>query len=352
MLFIKIAGIRDVMKVAMYYSNHDVRLEEMPKPGIGKGEILLKVISSGICGSDIMEWYRIKKAPLVLGHEVAGEVAEIGDSVSGFKKGDRVVVTHHVPCGECHYCRDGNETMCETLRTTKFYPGGFAEYIRVPAVNVQKGTLHLPDNVSYDEGTFVEPLGCVVRSHRKADIRKNHTVLVLGSGLSGLLHIKLAKAAECARVIATDVSESRRQAAEKAGADLVLDAGDDIPSKVRAFNDGRLADRVIVCAGVMPAFRQALDSIDRGGRLLFFAPLKPGEELPLPVEYMWKNGIGIVTSYAAAKDDLEEALMLLSSGSVTVSDMITHRLPLKKAGEGFRLFADGKSLKVIINPYQ
>ncbi len=338
------------MKVAMYYSNRDVRPEEMEKPSIGRGEILLKVIASGICGSDIMEWYRIKKAPLVLGHEVAGDVAEIGDGVTGFSVGDRVTVTHHVPCGECRYCRDGNETMCETLRTTRFYPGGFAEYLRVPEINVRKGTLKLPDNVSYNGGTFVEPLGCVVRSHRKADIRKNHTVLVIGSGLSGLLHIKLAKSLGC-RVAATDVSGSRRKAAEKAGADLVLDAKDDVPQKFREFNGGRLADRVIVCAGAMPAFRQALDSVDRGGKVLFFAPLGPDEKLPVPVEYLWKNGISLITSYAADKSDLDEALKLIADGSVKVDDMITHELPIEKAGEGFRLFAGGESIKVIIKPH-
>ncbi len=339
------------MKVAMYYSNRDVRLEEAEKPSIGKGEILLKVIASGICGSDIMEWYRIKKAPLVLGHEVAGDIAEVGEGVTDFKVGDRVTVTHHVPCDECHYCKDDNKTMCETLRTTKFYPGGFAEYLRVPEINVKKGTLKLPDNVSYNDGTFVEPLGCVVRSQRKADVKENHAVLVLGSGLSGLLHIKLAKSLGC-KVVATDVSGNRRKAAEKAGADLVLDAKDDIPGKFGEFNGGRLADRVIVCAGVMPAFRQALESVDRGGNVLFFAPLGPDEELHVPVENIWKNGVSLITSYAADKRDLEEALGLIADGKVDVRDMVTHELPIEETGKGFRLFADGESIKVIIKPHQ
>ncbi len=337
------------MKVAMYYSNKDVRLEEMEKPSIGRGEMLLKVIASGICGSDIMEWYRIKKAPLVLGHEVAGDVAEIGEGVKGFMVGDRVTVTHHVPCGECHYCKDGNGTMCDTFRTTKFYPGGFAEYLRVPEIDVKKGTLKLPGKVSYNEGTFVEPLGCVVRGQRKAGVRGPHTVLVLGSGLSGLLHIKLAKSIGC-RVAATDISEMRKKAAKKAGADLVLDAKDDVPEKVKTFNKGRLADRVIVCAGAMTAFRQALSSVDRGGTVLFYAPLGPDEELPIPVEHIWKNGISLVTSYAADRRDLEEALKLIAEGKVSVKDMVTHELPIEDAGKGFQLFAAGESIKVIIKP--
>ena len=339
------------MKVAMYYNNRDVRLEEAEKPSIGKGEILLKVIASGICGSDIMEWYRIKKAPLVLGHEVAGDVAEVGEGVTGFKAGDRVTVTHHVPCDECHYCKDDNKTMCEILRTTKFFPGGFAEYLRVPEINVKKGTLMLPDKVSYNDGTFVEPLGCVVRSQRKAQLKRNHTVLVLGAGISGLLHIKLAKSLGC-KVVATDVSENRRKAAERAGADLVIDAKDDDPVKFKEFNNGRIADRVIVCAGAMPAFKQALESVDRGGSVIFFAPLGPDENLPIPVEHLWKNGISLITSYAADKRDLEEALKLLSEGKVVVKDMITHELPIEETGKGFRLFADGESIKVIIKPHQ
>jgi len=338
------------MKVAMYYNNSDVRLEEVEKPVISDNEILLKVMASGICGSDIMEWYRIKKAPLVLGHEVAGEVAEVGKTVTKFSVGDRITVTHHVPCNDCHYCIDGNTTMCETLRTTKFYPGGFAEYLQIPGINIEKGTLKLPENVSYSEGTFVEPLGCVVRSHKKAEIKGKHTVLVLGAGLSGLLHIKLAKSRGC-RVIATDISETRREAAEKAGADLLIDAKDDVSVKVQEFF-GRKADRVIVCAGVMPAFRQAIESVDRGGSILIFAPLGPDEKLPIPVESMWKNGISIVTSYAADKKDLEEALQLISEGKVDVSDMVTHELPIEETGKGFRLFADGESIKVIIKPHQ
>lgn len=340
------------MKVAMYYSNSDVRLEDMEKPKAGKGEILLKVMASGICGSDIMEWYRIKKAPLVLGHEVAGDVAEVGKGVSGIKVGDRVTVTHHVPCDDCHYCKDGNRTMCETLRTTKFYPGGFAEYVRVPEINMKKGTLRLPDSVSYNEGTFVEPLGCVIRGQRKALVKKNHTVLVLGAGLSGLLHVKLAKAIGCRKVIATDVSESRRKAARKAGADLVLDARADITEKLRKFNGGRLSDRVIVCTGAKPAFVQALASVDRGGTVLFFASTGPGEELPIPVEHLWKNGISLMTTYAADRKDLEDALRLIWEGTVEVKSMVTHEIPIEETGKGFRLFAEGKSVKVIITPHQ
>lgn len=339
------------MKVAMYYRNDDVRLEEMPKPGISEGELLLKVKACGICGSDVMEWYRIKKAPVVLGHELTGEVVEVGKGVKDFKQGDRVTVTHHVACYDCHYCSQGKETMCETLRKTKFYPGGFSEFLRVPEMNVKNGALRLPDGISYEDGTFIEPLGCVIRGQRVADVKPGQTVLVLGSGITGLLHMQLAKANGAAKVIATDISEYRLKAAKRLGADHVLDAKEDVPASVMKLNGNRLADRVIICTGALPAFKQALHSVDRGGTILFFAPTDPDVELPIKVEELWKNCINLVTSYAADKRDLEEAMKLIKENMIDVAGMITHRMGLEEAGNGFRIFSKGEDcIKVVINP--
>ena len=174
------------MRVAMYYHNEDVRLENIAKPKVGVGELIVKVATSGICGSDLMEWYRIKKAPCVLGHEVSGEVAELGEGVTKFSLGDRVVFTHHVPCNDCNYCMRGEHTLCETLRSTSFDPGGFAEYVRVPKINIDKGgVIRLPEDVSFDVATFVEPLGCVTRGQRKIGIQPGDSILVLGSGMAG-----------------------------------------------------------------------------------------------------------------------------------------------------------------------
>src|SRR5262245_44558945 len=181
------------MRVAMYYNNRDVRLEEMAVPKIAPGELLLRIRASGICGSDLMEWYRIKKAPLVLGHEITGEVAEAGEGVANFRVGDRVFSSHHVPCGECRYCLSGHQSVCDLLRTTHFDPGGFAEFIRVPRTNVELGTMRIPESMTFDEGSFIEPLACVVRAQRFAKLTSGQTVLVIGSGISGLLHIQLAR---------------------------------------------------------------------------------------------------------------------------------------------------------------
>ena len=301
------------MRVAMYYNNNDVRLEEMPKPEIGPDELLVKVLASGICGSDVMEWYRIKKAPLVLGHEIAGDIVEVGRDVDGFNRGDRVIVSHHVPCNTCHYCLSGNHTCCETLHTTNFYPGGFAEYLRVPPINVDRGTFLLPDEVSYEEGVFVEPLACVVRSQREAGFKPGDSVVVLGSGMSGLLHILLAKASGAGRIIATDNNERRMQMAADLGAEAVINAMEDVPLRVREANGGRPADLVIVCAGALTAFQQALDCVDRGGTILCFATTEPGVELSVPLNDFWRNAITILPSYANSPYDAKVALELIRS---------------------------------------
>lgn len=339
------------MRAAVYYSNSDVRIEEVPKPEIGSDEILVKVIASGICGSDVMEWYRIKTAPRVLGHEITGEVAEVGSDVKAYKSGDRVFVSHHVPCNTCRYCKSGHHTACETLHTTNFYPGGFSEYIRVPEINVRHGVFLLPESMSFEEGTFIEPLGCVFRGQRLAGIKKGQSVLVLGSGISGLLHVKLARASGAKRIIAADINEYRLKKALEFGADNVINTKDDVVKKLLELNDSMLCDLVIVCTGVLSVAEQALKCADRGGTVLFFAVPKPGIDLKVPINDFWRNEITIKTSYAASPFDLENALRLISEGKVNVSDMITHRLKLSETGVGFKLVSDAlESIKVIVEP--
>jgi L-iditol 2-dehydrogenase len=337
------------MRVAMYYNNRDVRLEEMAVPRIGPGELLVRTRASGICGSDLMEWYRIKKAPLVLGHEITGEVVEAGDGVQNFQLGDRIFASHHVPCGNCRYCLAGHQSVCDMLRTTHFDPGGFAEYIRVPKINVELGTFRLPDEVTFDEGSFVEPLACVVRAQRFAGISAGQTVLVIGSGISGLLHIQLARARGASRIIATDINDFRLKAAIDFGADATIQGA--VPARLRELNGDRLADRVIVCTGAMPAIQQAVKSIDRGGTLLFFAPTAAGVDAPIPLFDFWRDEISVVTSYAGSPRDLIESIELIRQRQVRVGDMVTHRLPLAETGRGFQLTASGQdSIKVIIDP--
>ncbi len=339
------------MRVAMYYNNKDVRLEEMPTPKIGPRELLVKVIASGICGSDVMEWYRIKKAPRVLGHEIAGEIVEVGEQVKGYKLGDRVFVSHHVPCNTCRYCLNGYHTVCETLHTTNFDPGGFAEYLRVPEINVDRGVFRLPDEMTFEDGVFIEPLACVVRAQRLARLQPGQSVLVLGSGIAGLLHIALAHALGAGRVIATDVNSYRMDAARRFGAEAVIQAKEDVPARMRQVNDGRLADLVIISTGARAAFAQALQSVDRGGTVVFFAPTEPGVEIPLPVNDLWRNGITLMPSYGNSPFDAQQAMELIRARRVTVRDMVTHRLALAETGKGFHLVAGaGESIKVVVEP--
>jgi L-iditol 2-dehydrogenase len=323
------------MKVAVYYNNNDIKLEERPKPTISDDEILVNMKASGICGTDATEWYRIKKAPRVLGHEMVGEIVE--SKSDKYKSGQRVFVSHHVPCNNCKYCSEGNQTACETLHTGNYDPGGFSEFIRVPKINVDSGIYLLPDNVSYEEATMIEPLACGVRGLGLINIKKNHTVLVLGCGVSGLLNIQLAKLTG-AKVIATDIDEYRLKKAKEFDADEVINAKEDLNVK---------ADRVIICTGAIPAVKQAFECIDRKGIILLFAI--PEKNIEIPNADFWRNELTLISSYGAAPVDLKESLSLIADKKVNVKDMITHKLPLGKIQEGFKIVSEAKeSLKVIL----
>jgi len=340
------------MLVARYYNNNKVQVEEMPVPEISEDEILVKVMASGICGSDVLEWYRIKKAPVVLGHEVSGEIVQVGSKVKKYKKGQRVFVSHHIPCNTCEYCLAGFHTACHTLHTTNFYPGGFAQYLKVPQLNVDRGVFVLPEEISHYEATFIEPLGCVLRGQRLAKVKPQHTLLVLGSGISGILHIALAKATGVAKIIATDISNYRLQQAKKFGADFVFNVQENnLKKEILKINNNKLANVVIVCTGALSAFNQSLNLVDKGGTILFFAAPEPGINLAVPLNDFWKNAITLIPSYGAAPYDLEIALKLLQAKKIQVLEMITHKLSLKEIQKGFNLVAEAKeSLKVIIEP--
>jgi L-iditol 2-dehydrogenase len=339
------------MRVAMYYNNKDIRLDEMPKPEPGPSELVMRVEASGICGSDVLEWYRVKKAPLVLGHEIAGVVEKVGVGVTAYKKGTRIAAAHHVSCNTCHYCLNGHHTVCDTLRQTNFYPGGFAEYVRLPAINVDRGVFRLPDDVSFEEATFIEPLACILRGQRLSGLKPGQSVIVIGSGIAGLLHIKCAVALGAGKIFATDINQYRLNAAKRFGAEVVINANEDIPSRLKQENQGRLADMVILCTGVISAVKQALNSAERGGTILFFAPSNE-EEISIPINKLfWRNEITLTSSYAGNQSDHLAALELIRSRKVTVKDMITHRFGLAETVKGFQLTVQpDNSIKVIIEP--
>jgi L-iditol 2-dehydrogenase len=336
------------MKVSVWYNNEDIRIEEVPRPKTGAKEILIKVLSCGICGSDIVEWYRLPRAPLVQGHEIGAQVVEVGRSITKYEPGDRVFVAPKVPCMRCAYCQNGHYPVCPNVKER--LPGGFAEYVLVPKSLVENGTYLLPDNMTYDQSTFIEPLACVVRAQQLAGVRGNQTVMVIGSGMSGLLHVKLAKTKHC-RVIATDINRKKLEFAEKMGADMTMDAAENVPEQLIAENIG-MAEVVIVCTSAIAAVDQAWKCVDKGGVIVFFAVPHPGKKVSIPINHFWTRETRIITSYYCGPPDIDAAISLMKSETIKIDDMITRRLPLDDIAEGFRMVMAGKeSLKVIIKPH-
>jgi len=334
------------MKIARWYNNRDIRIEEIPRPDPGPEEMLIKVISCGICGSDIVEWYRLPRAPLIPGHEIGAEVVTIGKSVDRFKPGNRVFVAPKVPCMQCEQCKNGRHPLCSTIKDR--LPGGFAEYILVPKELVKHGTYLLPDAISHDESTFIEPLACVIRAQRLAALRANQVVMVIGCGMSGLLHVKLAGLKGC-RIIATDVKKNRLEAAGKFGAALTLKT-DEVSGYFEKGN--KKPDAVILCTGAVSAVEQAWQSVDKGGAVVFFAVPAPDKKVTIPINDFWMKEIRILTSYYCGPQDIADAIEYLDRGQLEVEDMITHRLPLEEIAEGYRLVIEGNdSIKVIIRPF-
>ncbi len=335
------------MKVAKWYNNNDIRIEEIPKPTPGPHEILVKIVSCGICGSDVVEWYRLPRAPLIPGHEIGGVIVETGKSVTGFKPGDRVFVAPKVPCMACETCKKGLHPLCSEIKDR--LPGGFAEFVLVPRVLVAHGTYILPDGMTYDQSTFIEPLACVVRAQRLAGLRAGQTVLVVGCGMSGLLHVKLAKMKNC-RIIAADINRKKLDYARRLGADITIDAGENV-SEMLAARNGRPADVVMMCASALSAVEQAWRCVDKGGTIVFFAVPGPDKKVEIPLNYFWMREVRILTTYYCGPSDISDAVNLIETASVTVDDLITHKIPLADIVKGFQLVAEGKaSIKVIVEP--
>jgi L-iditol 2-dehydrogenase len=336
------------MKVAVYYRNNDIRIEERPKPPISDNEILIKMKACGICGTDVMEWYRIKKSPRVLGHEMAGEITEIGTAVRNLRTGDRVFVSHHVPCYQCHYCLQGNYTACESLHTGNYDPGGFSEFIRVPAENVRYGTFSLPDGITYEDAAMIEPLGCAVAGQSQLGLKEGQTVLIIGAGVSGILHIQLSKMKK-AKVIVSDINEERLKQAVEFGADYAIHSDKYSIDELKNSNDNRPADVVIICAAAKQAVENAAASVDRKGQILFFAV--PETDITIPSQRFWRDEISLFFSYGAAPQDLKKAIELIEKGMIDVRKMVTHKVPLSSILQGFKLVTEAKnSLKVVVVP--
>ncbi|MEW6001937.1 MAG: alcohol dehydrogenase catalytic domain-containing protein [Nitrospirota bacterium] len=338
------------MKVAKLYSFDDIRIEDISVPEIGPEEALMKTKASGICSGDVMPWYIEKKAPLVPGHEPAGEIVEIGNRVTSFKPGDRVFPHHHAPCLKCKYCKRGDYVQCKTWRKTKIVPGGISEYILIPEINLKNDTLKLNDGLSYEDGTLVEPAACVVKALKRANIKKGDTVLVIGLGVMGQLNILLSKRYGAAKIIGADMVPFRLEKAMESGADYVVDVSkDDLIDSLKDLTKGAMADLVVVGPNTVEAMKQGISASGPGGRILFFTPARPGERLQIEPNDLYFKDIDIITSYSCGPTDTAEALKFIEEGTVRAEKLVTHRFPIEKTAKAFRLTAEAKdSLKSVI----
>jgi len=338
------------MNAAFYYDKNDIRIEETPKPVVKGDEVLVVMKACGICGSDLMDWYIRPRAPIVLGHEPAGIIEKKGRHVTDFNVGDRVFVHHHVPCMKCHYCLRGDFTLCEQFHNTSIIPGGFAESFKVPRLNLKIDTLKIPDGMSDEEATFIEPMGCCLRALQKCGVQMGDTVAVLGCGVTGIIHIKLSKLLGASTVVASDLFDNRLRIAKEFGADLTVNAQDgQLRDAVRSMSDGRGADVVIVTAPNLVAYANGMSACRKGGRLCVFAPTEPGKILPVSPNEIFFSEVKIIPSYSTSHVETREALEIIKNKKVDVQRLVTHRFVLADAAEAFRTAReDTNSLKIVL----
>ena len=339
------------MRVVEYHANDDVRVVEMPVPEIGPGELLVQLRACGICASDVMEWYMQPRAPLYPGHEPVGVVAAVGDGVRQFVVGQRVFFHHHVPCMVCHFCQRGSFSQCVTFRATRLYPGGLAEYVRVPAPNVERDVLLLPDELSFEAATLVEPLACCLRGIDRAAIQVGDCVCVLGAGSNGIMLAQLAQQRGAALVLIVDPIEYRRERALEAGVDVALNpTSQPLLEQIQAINHGRKPDVVVVTPSKVAVMAQGIELVGPGGTVLLFAPPAPQEMLSLSPNRFFFQEITLRTSYSAGPYETRQALELLRWGRIRAERIITHRFGLDDVAEAFKVVANpGNALKVVIS---
>jgi L-iditol 2-dehydrogenase len=341
--------VSEAVKVARLYTIDDIRIEDDPLPTVGPGEALVRTRACGICTGDLMGWYMKRKAPLVFGHEPAGEVVEVGDGVENIGVGDRVFAHHHAPCGRCRVCRRGDYVHCKTWRSTSLKPGGMAEFFVVPADNLAGDTLKLPDAVDFAAGSLIEPAACVVKSLRRSGVKAGDTMVVIGVGIMGQLHVALG-ADLGARVIAADRVPFRLERAKELGAAEAVHVDErSLEDSVREATDGAMADVVIVGPGSINAMQSGIAIAGPGSTVVLFTASMPDDELAVSPFRLYFDEISLVPSYSCGPDDTREALALIERGAVPVDKLVTHRFGLGEVQTAMRAAADvDAALKTLI----
>jgi L-iditol 2-dehydrogenase len=337
---------------AIVSENHQSRVEEVPLPTLQSGDLLLQVNACGVCFSDVHK-IRFQKLdrPSILGHEVAGKVVETGGDVTKFKNGDRVVVAHHVPCLRCHYCRHGNISMCPQFKKTNLDPGGFAEFVRVPALHVENVAFRVPAGLSDNEASFMEPLGCALRAVKRAGIQSGDLIVLVGLGSIGLLLHQLIRhlGAEC---IGIELDPERREFAKRFGLkDSFAGSETELNDSLAQKTDGRGADGVMFTAGSPPLVSTGLTWLRQGGTCTVFASLHPDSNVQLDWNQLYYRELNIVTSYSAAPTDLAEALDLLGKRNVRVNELTVDTFPLEQFTKALAAIESRAILKAIMIPH-
>ena len=350
--------IPSTMRAAVYRGVNDVRLEEVPVPEIGPGEILLRVHTCGICGTDLKKIATgSHSAPRIFGHETSGVVAKVGEGVRKFGIGERVVMFHHIPCGECYYCRHKTFAQCATYKqvgcTAGFEPsgGGFAEYVRVMDWIVEKGTVRIPDGISFEQACFVEPVNTCIKGIETLRLEAGETVLVIGQGPIGLILATLAKRAG-ARVITSDLHPARLTIGNGFGLNLTIDASQaDAVQTVRGMTEGRGADAVILAVGGNGLIRPAVDAARPGGRVLLFAQTVHSEATIDPAA-VCVDEKALLGSYSASVEVQEESVRFVMNREMDLERLISHRFPLDSSAEALNMAAHPQpdSMKIVIQP--
>lgn len=328
-------------------------MEPMEKFVIEEGEVLIKMNVCGLCGTDIHKAIdKTVQPPITLGHEIAGEIIEVGAGVTEFHVGDRIFVAHHVPCFTCTYCKRGHYSLCPQFKATNVDPGGFSEYIRVPALHVKHTMGKLPDDISDEAGAMVEPLACCLHGFDLISMKPGDQVLILGSGQIGCLQVQLANHFLADQVIVSDVNPYRLEKAKEVGASHTIHANEtDVLEKVAELTNGHGADIVIISAGVSHLLEQAMHCVARGGTVLVFAPFAK-MDTTIPAYRFFEDEISIVGAYSSTPYNYTTALELLKKGVIDMEKMVTHRFPLSRLGEAIELAHDTTKevLKVLIVP--
>lgn len=342
------------MKAAVYYDVNRINLEELPKPEIGSSEILVRVKACGICASDFRS-VKIRRSPYVqppriLGHEIAGEVVEVGSEVTAFRKGMKVVIAPGVGCGHCVYCLTGRDNLCkERLVIGANLDGGFAEYVRIPSIYL-KGVFPFPENLTFEEAAFVEPLSCCLHGILRAGVKIGDVVVVLGAGPIGLLHIQLAKTMGASRIIVSEAIENRIKMAEEFGAEVINFKQEDPILRVKELTGGEKADRVIVAVGSVEAINQGLNMVKDGGSLVIFGGVPPNTIMSIDPNIIHYSEINITGSIDSTLMEFKKALELISIGKIKVKSLVSHIISLDKLMHGFELMGRGESLKILVKP--